>query len=229
MAITRSGPRSVGLALLVLFLSLAATACSPPDEAGVEVAPDGSLVARNCGTSIHRIDVTDAQSGREIWSAHATESDSEPGLQTRGRIKFGTLPGSRWVGSEYRPTPEPEVWRVELSTFGPPTVIDLTAEKLEPGRVYRPDGTSVAESRFYESVCNSVPLVPLPGALGTAAIGGVLLLGAAAFGWLILGRGRSRSAVVDGVNLALLPPPPDVAATTDASEQLGPAPSLRSL
>lgn len=197
-------PRWIGSLVLSFALVLVASGCSPRDAAGLEVRFDGTLVAVNCGTWIRGVRVTDADSGRAVWTSQATQTKNETGIDDVGEVVVGVLPSARWSASTYEPNPRPERWRFVITSFGEPTVVEVADADLKPGMVYRADGTSLPASQFNRRVCNPPPISPKAALL--VALAGLVALALGIAGGLQR-RGRRVSAV-EGDNLSFLPPPP---------------------
>jgi hypothetical protein len=135
-------------------LSIGLTGCSPPDSPAVEVDGRGLPRVVNCGSSIGAVEVSDADTGRAVWSASVDTADDGSG--SVGDVTLGELVPS-WV--EHSPLaldPRPSTWRFDVSA-GKDTTIVVPDDELRPGRVHRPGGTESA-SRYDERTCTGYPL-----------------------------------------------------------------------
>jgi hypothetical protein len=143
--------------------------CSPPNEVGVRFDATDRPVVVNCGTWIDGVSVSDADTGRAVWAAHATPLRNG-GLQTRGYISVGTLPGSLWT--ETAPlavNPRPANLRFSVESFGH-VVIDVSAASIQENRVYRSGARSESLSHFNEQTCSGIPLSTNQVRIGLVAV-----------------------------------------------------------
>lgn len=215
----RRWTRWIPTAVLMCVVVLVASGCLATDAAGLQVRPDGTLVAVNCGTWIREVTVTDADSGRKVWSAHATQTKEDEGIDDVGTVVIGVLPSARWSGSEYQPNPRPQRWRVTATGLGETTVIEVPDAGLKPGRVYREGGKSMSEARFDQSVCSGMPISLRASRLLFLALVVAVALGIA--GVRLRQRRRPHARSLGDHDLTSLPPPPHAVAPADGDPPAG--------
>jgi len=137
------------------LLVVAAGSCIASNQAGVVVRADGTPVAINCGTWISRVTVKDADSGRVLWSASATESDTG-GVDDVGEVVLGELPSDRWKeGTPLLSGSSPREWLFEIESLSDTTAITAPASS-SPGEVHRSAGTESLD-RFWDQTCPGLP------------------------------------------------------------------------
>jgi hypothetical protein len=147
--------RAVTALYLATFVSLLA-GCSPPSDVGVSLDDHGAVKVVSCGRWIEGVVVVDANSRRDVWSAHVIGSASANA--SRGSVVLGQVPEG-WVESTALAlTPRPSTWRFSVRAIGDETIVVPDAV-LRPGRVFRP-GTNRSESvsHFNDQTCSGLPI-----------------------------------------------------------------------
>ena len=167
--------RWAGGAAALLLTGLTLSGCSAADHTAVRLGDAGVPVVLNCGTWIERIRVTDADTGRQVWAAHAV---AEPDGDVAGvaDLTVGSLPGRSWV-QDASPAlrPRPSRWRFTVTSVDEIVIVVPDAE-FEPGRVYRPGGKSESATRFHDQTCSGMPMSA--GAFRIVCATAVLVVGA---------------------------------------------------
>ena len=99
-----------GVALLASMVLL--SGCSPDNVTGVGLSMQRMPQLHNCGTWFRAVTVTDAETGREIWSAEKSSDANEYGVAD---VTVGVLPDADWVeGTAISVDPRPAVWRFAI-------------------------------------------------------------------------------------------------------------------
>jgi hypothetical protein len=134
--------RTAAVILGGVLLTAGLGGCTAADRSGVGLSPQGVPVVANCGAWITGVKVFDDQTGRLVWSAHASSStDSDSGLSA---IRIGTFPPGRWTEAQQLALdPRPRRWRFDIDTgTSEPTQIVVRDIALTHDRVVRADGSS---------------------------------------------------------------------------------------
>jgi hypothetical protein len=178
--------------VLIPIVLLALAGCSPVDRTGVTVDERDVPVVINCGSSIFGVEVADADTGRVVWAASASELENG-GKATQSRVVLGDLPSPSWRGdSPLDPEPIPSTWRFRVDTTND-VVIDVGDGDLERGVVHRPDSASESSAHFDEQTCSGLPFSPS----GIRVVFGlVVVAGLLAVAVTILRLRRKRAEVV---------------------------------
>jgi hypothetical protein len=139
-------------------MALLMTGCPAANHTGVGLGKEGLPVVVNCGTWIRRVDVTDADTGRRVWTAHAARTAE--GMDDVGSVALGSLPGRTWV--EDHPLalePRPATWRFMVEALGDDAVVVVVSDgEFEPGRVHRPGNRTLSARQFREETCSGIPI-----------------------------------------------------------------------
>jgi hypothetical protein len=147
-----SGSRRAAIPLAAVVLTLSVSGCSPQDLSAIRSSPSGLPQVENCGGHIRTLDVSDAESGRPIWSIAAAEN-----ARPVGTVEVG-LPPTGWRQDEpFDPEPLPEVWRLDLETAAGRTAIDVADADLQRDAVVFEDGSTESFESFKESTCPPIP------------------------------------------------------------------------
>jgi hypothetical protein len=176
-------------ALVVVAIAVVAAGCSAADHVAVSVGEDGVPVVLNCGTWIERVEVSDADGGREIWSARARRAPNGD-LDGVAALRVGTLPEPRWT--EGRPLaiePRPDRWAFRIDTVGGRSALEAVDADLSVDRVIRPGGATESRSRFDQQTCSGIAFSPFVGRL-LAGVG--IFVGGAFAAREVIRRRRSR-------------------------------------
>jgi hypothetical protein len=186
MAVRRRG---LGV-ICVLFCAVALSGCSPSRAHGVRMGDDGIPRVVSCGAWITSVDVSDARSGRSLWSARATSSDG----YGESSVDVGSLPNFDWVATgPPEPARHPKTWRFVIGLGDHKDVIVVTDSQFAVGRVFVPGrNQSVSAGHFDNETCNGFPISA--SALRVLAL--VALLGGfALFGVIVSAVKRERRRV----------------------------------
>lgn len=161
------------------------SACTAANKTGVRLAEDGLPVVVNCGTWIERVEVTDADTGRTVWAAHAVAAP-DGGIPGRATVPLGSPPRQWTEDSALDLDPRPSTWRFTVDAIDE-VVITVSDAEFETGRVYRPGSKSESASRFDDQTCSGLPV---SATVLRAGFGGALLIGAGVVAVALLRRRR---------------------------------------
>jgi hypothetical protein len=137
---------------MVLMAALM-TGCPARDDTGVGLGKQGLPVVVNCVAWISRVDVTDADTGRRVWTAHAARTGD--GVRS---VVLGSVPDRTWV--EDHPLaldPRPATWRFVVEAIDDVVVVVSDAE-FDPGRVHRPGNKTLSARKFRQETCSGIPI-----------------------------------------------------------------------
>lgn len=163
-------------ALLLLLTALGVVGCTAANYTGVSLGTDGVPVVINCGTWIERVEVTDADTGRRVWSAQAVKSP-DGGIPGRATVGLGSPPSQWTEDSPLALEPRPSMWRFTVEALDE-VVIVVSDTDFQPDRVYRPGNESESASRFDRQTCSGIPVSPSVlrvGFAGAAVVGGAVV------------------------------------------------------
>jgi len=141
----------VGVAVIAACTILAS--CSPANRTGITVTEAGVPVLRNCGAFFRDVQVSDAETGRTVWSAGKPTGTNEFGVS---EVELGVQPDKDWV--ERVPAtiePRPVMWRfaIQFRDWDPETILVADAD-LANGQIYRPGKSGhISEKSFTHDVC----------------------------------------------------------------------------
>jgi hypothetical protein len=154
----RRGPSALFRLTCVLLLAcVSLSGCPAKDRTAVGANSDGVPVIDNCGTWIGAVKVTDADTGRVIWSAHATKGNDD-GVATRGEVTVGQLPTKTWVeDSGLAMEPRPRSWRFDVDATTDAKIVVPDAG-LNPTQVWRQGGKSQSIGNWNDTKCSSLPI-----------------------------------------------------------------------
>jgi hypothetical protein len=140
---------------LATFVPLFA-GCTAPIATGVKVGDHGEISVVSCGTWIEGIEVSDADSGHHVWSAHAIRS-ANGSIRGRGSVVIGQVPTGWTENAPLRLTPRPRTWRFVIDAVHDQRIV-ASDSALRSGRVFRP-GTNRYESaaHFSDRTCSGSP------------------------------------------------------------------------
>lgn len=153
------------------------SACTAANKTGVRLAEDGLPVVVNCGTWIERVEVTDADTRRTVWVAHAVAAP-DGGIPGRATVPLGSPPRQWTEDSALELDPRPSTWQFTVDAIDE-VVITVSDAEFETGRVYRPGNEPEPASRFDGQTCSGIPVSPTVlrvGFAGTVVVGGVVVV-----------------------------------------------------
>lgn len=146
------GNRPVAILVAAVLLTLSVPGCSPQDLSAIRSSPSGLPQVENCGSHIRALAVSDAESGRPIWSIAVAE-DARPA----GTVEVGRLPTGWRQDAAFDPEPLPEVWRLDIETSAGRTVIEVADADLQSDAVVFEGGSTESFESFEESTCPPIP------------------------------------------------------------------------